>query len=213
MNKEQILQQLQWRYAVKRFDATKKVSSEDWNFLEETLRLSPSSYGLQPWKFILVQNPEVRKKLRAASRDQSQVEECSHFLVMATRTEIAEKDIDRHVQNMAKTRGVGLDTLAGYKAVILGSLVDGPRSTTIKYWAQRQSYIAMGFLMESAALLNIDTCPMEGLDPLAYDKILNLENSGYATVAAVAVGYRHPEDKYQRAQKVRFSKTEIFQTI
>ena len=211
--REQILQQLQWRYAVKKFDPIKKISAEDWNLLEESLRLSPSSYGLQPWKFIIVQNLEVRKKLRAVSRDQSAIEECSHLVVLTTRTEITEKDIDRHMQNIVNTRNVAPETLAAYKTGIASNLIQGPRASTVKFWAQRQSYIAMGFLMESAALLQIDTCPLEGLDPAAYDQILDLSSSGYATVAAVAVGYRHSDDKYQRAKKVRFSKDEVFKII
>lgn len=211
MNNEFILQQLNWRYAVKRFDPNKKISQNDWQVLEQSLLMSPSSYGLQPWRFLVIQNMELRKKLREVSWNQSQVEDCSHFVVLTTRPTINEADVDRHIQRMASVRSVAIENLAGAKKSIMNDVVNGPRAQIIKWWSQRQSYIAMGFLMETAALMGIDTCPLEGLDPAAYDKILNLENSDYLTVAAVALGYRHPEDKFQFNKKVRFEKSEVIQ--
>lgn len=104
-------------------------------------------------------------------------------------------------------------SLEGYKNMMIGDIVTGPRSQIAKWWAQRQSYIVMGFLMETAALMKIDTCPLEGLDSAAYDKILKLEGTGYSTVAAVAVGYRHPEDKYAVVKKVRFDSTDVIQYV
>lgn len=210
---EDILKQLNWRYAVKRFDATQKISDADWEVLEQSLLLTPSSYGLQPWKFLVVQTPEIRKKLREASWKQSQVEDCSHFVVFTTRNEIAESDVQRHIDRIAQVRGVGLDSLAGFKKGMINDVVLGPRKEVIKAWAHRQSYIAMGFLMETAALMKIDSCPLEGLEPHTYDQILSLENSGYLTVAAVALGYRHSEDKTQMNKKVRFEKDEVIQFI
>lgn len=212
MTPDQLLTALNWRYAVKKFDPTKKIPQEQWHALEESLRLAPSSYGLQPWKFFLIETPALREQLRLQSWNQSQVTDCSHYVVFATRTEITETDIDRHIERMVEVRGVPRESLNGFKDGTLGDLVKGPRSAVIKWWAQRQSYIAMGFLMESAAHLGIDTCAMEGLDPAAYDRLLQLEGSGYATVAAVACGYRHADDKYQRIQKVRYSREQIFET-
>ena len=205
----EILAQLQWRYAVKKFDATKKVSPADWHILEESMRLSPSSYGLQPWKFIVVQDRKIRKQLTPVSWNQSQVEDCSHYIVFVTRTKIEEADVEKLVQKIAQVRGVDLASLDNYKNMMLSDIVKGPRSEIAQWWSQRQSYIAMGMLMETAALLQLDTCPIEGLDPVAYDRILQLEGTGYATVAAVAVGYRSSEDKYQMAQKVRFDRDEV----
>jgi len=213
VNNEQILNQLNWRYAVKKFDVTRKVSPTDWHVLEESLRLAPSSYGLQPWKFLVVQNPEIRKKLREASWNQSQVEDCSHYVVLTTRTEMKETDIQRHIDHIAKVRGITPVSLDGFKNGMIGDVVKGPRAQVIKAWAQRQSYIAMGFLMETAAMMKIDTCPLEGLDASAYDRILNLEGTDYATIAAIAVGYRHPEDKTQHNKKVRFDSADVFQVI
>jgi nitroreductase len=208
---QEILEKLHWRYAVKKFDSSKKISEADWFILEESLRLAPSSYGLQPWKFIVVQDQEIRSSLTPVSWHQTQVEDCSHYVVFATRTKIEETDVDKLVQKIAQVRGVDLASLDNYKNMMLKDIVNGPRSEIAQWWSQRQSYIAMGMLMETAALLDIDTCPIEGLDPAAYDKILQLEGTGYATVAAVAVGYRSPEDKYQLASKVRFDRDEVIE--
>jgi nitroreductase len=111
---------------------------------------------------------------------------------------------------VAEVRKMDVSQLEGFKKAMIGDLVQGPRSEVINFWAQRQAYIAMGFLMETAALMKIDTCPLEGIDSKSYDKVLNLEGTGYETVAAVAVGYRHPKDAYQKAVKVRFEKKDIF---
>ena len=209
MNQDFVLKQMTWRYAVKKFDATKKIRTQDWTVLEESLRLAPSSYGLQPWKFIVVQNRDILKKLTPLSWGQTQVEDCSHYVVFASSVKLDQTHIEKHIAKIALERGVDPKTLDGYKNAMIGDLVKGPRSETIMHWAQRQSYIAMGFLLQTAAVLQIDTCPMEGLDPKGYDKVLGLENSEYATVAAVACGYRHMDDKYQSAKKVRFDKKDV----
>lgn len=217
MNNDQIRQHvmnsLQWRYATKQFDNQKKISTADWTTLLESLRLAPSSYGLQPWQFQVVENASVRQELKAASWNQSQVTDASHFVVITYKEALSEEDITKHINNTAKVRSMDANVLSGYKDMMIGDLIKGPRSSIIKYWAQRQAYIAMGFLMETAAILGIDTCPLEGLDPAAYDKILKLESSGYKTVAAVACGYRHSEDKYQGLKKVRFDQTDVIKVI
>jgi nitroreductase len=213
MNNQEIIKQLNWRYAVKKFDSTKKVSAQDWETLEESLRLAPSSYGTQPWKFLVVQNPEVRKKLTPLSWNQTQIEDCSHLVVLAIKSKLDEAHVEKYIQRMAEVRKMDPSQLDGFKRVLVGDLIKGARSATINFWAQRQAYIAMGFIMETAAIMNIDTCPLEGLDPKGYDKVLNLEGTGYETVAAVAVGYRHADDKYQSVPKVRFEKKDVFTYI
>ncbi len=209
-NKEKILEHLNWRYAVKKFDSQKKISSGEWAFLEESLRLSPSSYGLQPWNFLVIESQDVRKKLREASWNQTQVTDASHFVVLATLKKVSEDYVKHFVQSIAEVRGVPAESLKGYQDVMVQDVVQGPRSEVISWWAQRQTYIAMGNLMNAAALINVDTCPLEGLDPKKYDEILKLTDSAYQTVAAVACGYRSAEDKLATAKKVRFSKNEIF---
>lgn len=210
---EMISKALQWRYAVKKFDAQKKIADSDWQLLKDSLRLTPSSYGLQPWKFFVIENPELRQKLREVSWNQSQVTDCSHYVVMAFREKVDADFIRTNMKKIAEVRGVGVESLAGFEKAITGDLLLGPRSAKLEAWAQRQVYIAMGFLLETAALLSIDSTPMEGLDPQAYDKLLKIEGSGWKTVAAVALGYRHSEDAFIGHKKVRFDENEIFVTI
>lgn len=212
MNK-QIIEALQWRYAVKKFDAAKKISEENWQTLAESLRLSASSYGFQPWKFLVVQNPEVRKQLRNFSWNQSQVEDCSHLVVFAFLKKIDLNYVDRYIRRMVEVRGGTAENYKGFRDNANAKLLTGRRANDLDHWAERQSFIAMGQLLETAALLKVDSCPMEGIEPAEYDRILGLENSEYQTIAAVALGYRHPEDKYQHLPKVRFSQEEIIQII
>ena len=208
---KQLLSSLNWRYAVKKFDASKKVSAEDWATLEESLRLTPSSYGLQPWRFLIIQDPTTRKRLREAAWNQTQVEDCSHFIVFTAKTGLAQTDIDKFLDSVAITRSIPKDSLNGYRGMMEGDLINGQRSQMIPEWTARQTYIALGNLMTSAALLGIDTCPMEGLDPAKFDEILSLPGSGYRTVMACAVGYRSPEDKYSTAAKVRYGKESVIE--
>ncbi len=212
LSHQQISNQLNWRYATKRFDPSRKITFRDWQLLADSLRLAPSSYGLQPWKFILVQTPELRQKLQTVSRNQTQVTDCSHYVVICFRRSLDENDIQKHISNIANVRNVSLDSLSEYKKGAITSLIHGPRAKSLDSWAQRQAYIAMGFLMMNAALMEIDTCPMEGIDPTAYEELLGLQGSPYGVVAAVAIGYRSPDDKYAQLKKVRFSHDQVFKT-
>lgn len=209
VDNEIIFKQLNWRYACKKFDTTKKIREADWNVLAESLHLSASSYGLQPWKFIVVQTPELRQKLLPLSWGKTPVTDASHFIVLTYNEKVDETHITKFINQTAKVRGVDPQTLDGYKNMMIGDLVKGPRAQTINWWAQRQTYIAMGSFLTTAALMEIDTLPMEGLDPAGYDKALGIEGSGYKTVAAIACGYRAEDDKYQHAKKVRFDLNDV----
>lgn len=211
-SREEIINTLNWRYACKKFDPTKKINAQDWSVLKEALRLAPSSYGLQPYKFIIVENTEIRKKLRESSWGQSQVTDASHYVVLVAKEKMEVADVEKFIQKNSSVRGLPSENLKGYHDMMVGDLVKGPRSQIINWWAQRQAYITMGFALETAALLRIDTTPLEGLDPAAYDKILNLDGTGYKTVAAIAFGYRAGDDGYQNAKKVRLDENEIFIT-
>jgi nitroreductase len=209
MTREELLNALNWRYATKRFDPSKKLSQENWAALEETLRLAPSAYGLQPWKFIVVENPKLRKTLREASWNQPQITEASHMVVFCHKRTISKEDVGLFIRQVSATRGVPEESMKEYRAMMVGDLVDGPRAKIIEAWTQRQTYIAVGFLLEAAALLKVDACPMEGFDPKAYDRILGLEGSPWASVAVVTLGYRSPEDPYQNLKKVRYDKSTV----
>jgi nitroreductase len=209
MKTHELLNALKWRYAVKKFDANRKIDESTWNALQETLVLTPSSYGLQPWKFHVVTNHDLKQKLTQHSWKQKQVEECSHLVVFTSKTIIDENYIQSYIESIAKTRNTDAASLEGYKKMMSGDLVTGARSKWIKEWAARQVYIALGNFMTAASLLGVDTCPMEGIIPTEYDKLLNIENSSYQTIVACVAGYRSPEDKYQSAAKVRFDHREM----
>ncbi len=209
----QLLEQLNWRYAVKKFDASKKISASDWKTLEQVLTLTPSSYGLQPWKFVSVQNPAIRQQLTPLSWGQTQVQDCSHLVVFTHLRKVTEEYVHKFVASTAKTRGVPAESMKGYADMMIGDVVKGPRSKTADTWTAKQCYIGMGNLMTSAAILGIDTCPMEGIDPAGYDKVLGLEATEYQTVMVVACGYRHAEDGYQKMKKARFDVSELIKTI
>lgn len=208
-----LLDALSWRYATKKFDPAKKIPAEKWSALEDALVLTPSSYGLQAWNFLVVESPELRKQLRAKSWNQSQVEEASHLVVFTTARTLTESHLDHYIERCAEVRGVSAESLAGFRKAIASDAITGPRSAIAEEWLARQAYIALGNLMTSAAVLGIDTCPLEGLDPKAYDQILGLDKSPYKTIVACAVGYRHAEDKYASTPKVRFKKSEIIKKL
>ena len=205
---EELLESLQWRYATKVFDKTRKLKDSDWETLKQALTLSASSYGLQPYRFVIPTAPELRMKLRDASRGQAQVTDASHLVVFAARNEITPQDVDHFLESLAATRGLPLEKLEGFRAALTGDLVEGPRATIAGHWAARQAYLALGNLLASAAMLRIDACPMEGFSPTQYDEILGL--SDYHTVCICALGYRSPEDAYAQALKFRFPAEELF---
>lgn len=206
---ESLLETLSWRYATKKFNSSKKIDAATWKALEESLALTPSSYGLQPWKFLVVQDPELRAKLREQSWGQGQVTDASHLVVFTHRTDITEADVDRYLARIAEVRGVSLESLAGFRKMMVDNLVNRGQRSDIPEWTARQTYIALGQLMTAAAALGVDATPMEGLDPKAYDRILGLEGTGYATTMACALGYRAEDDGYAQLPKVRFATDEL----
>jgi nitroreductase len=210
---KQLVEALEWRYATKFFDPDKKIPPDVWQSIEQALVLTPTSYGLQPYRFLLVNDPAKRAELRSHSWNQRQVVDASHYVVLTARTIMTEADVDKLIRRMAEVRKLPLDALNACRSMILGDIVNGPRGKVAHEWAARQTYIALGNLMTSAALLGVDACPMEGLDPAAYDRILNLGSTGYATVVACALGYRSTEDKYAKLAKVRYDAKDIVRQI
>ena len=199
-----IIQALHWRYATKLFDPTKKIPPEDWQALEESLRLAPSSYGLQPWQFIVIQDPTLRKKLTPVSWNQPQIEACSHLVVIATLRTITEDYIQTYIQSIANIRQEPLHKYDLYKRYIHKDLIHGPRHAMIKEWAARQAYIPLGIFMSTAALLHIDTCAIEGFEPDKYNDLIGLTNSEYTATVVIAAGYRAQTDVTASNPKVRF---------
>ena len=200
---------LNWRYATKKFDSAKQIPDETWSALEQALVLSPSSFGLQPWKFIVVRDAGLKKQLSAASWGQTQPVECSHYVVFALRKGIDAAAVDQFIGRTAAVRSTAPDKLKGYRDVIVGAMEKAKQGGYLDVWMSRQVYIALGQFMTSAALLGVDTCPMEGLEPSKYDDILGLGAQGYETLCACAAGYRSADDKYASAPKVRFPVAEV----
>lgn len=209
ISSSQLLERLNWRYATKQFDATRKISSEDWSALEEALVLSPSSAGLQPWAFFVINDPEVRAKLLPASYGQAQVTDASHLVVFTSRTNFGPEDVDAHIEHTAKVRGITVEDLAPFRAMLMGGIIQAKDEATRKIWASRQAYIALGTLLTSAALMGIDACPMEGFDPAQYDSILGLTEKGLTSLALCTLGYRASTDAYAALPKVRFPKKKV----
>ena len=207
VNNETIVRQLNWRYAVKKFDSDRKIQAPDWKTLEQSLVLSPSSYGLQPWKFVVVENPDVRAKLRVAAYNQSQITDASHLVVFAHRVGFGVGDIDRHLERVARVRNLEIESLAGYRNAMLGS-VQRPQEQT-DAWTSRQVYIALGNFLATAALLGIDACPMEGFDAAQFDQILGLTEQGYHAQVVATAGYRAEDDAYAKLPKVRYSPEDV----
>lgn len=202
---------LNWRYATKQFDPARKIPATEWKALEESLRLAPSSFGIQPWKFIVVETPELRVKLREASWGQAQVSEASHLVVLATKIAVDGPHLDRFIADTAKTRGATVESLAGYRKVMDNFLVGVAKAGKLESWAAKQVYIASGQFMAAAAVMGVDTCPLEGINPPKYDELLGLAGTGWATQMAIAAGYRSEADKYATAAKVRFPADEVIE--
>ena len=191
-----LLDALKWRYATKQFDPSKKIDAQTWQTLEDALVLSPSSFGLQPWKFIVVTDPEVRKKLHPVSYNQPQILDASHLVVFAAKNPPTPEDIDAYVARTAEVRGVTVEALEGFKGMMLGSLARMDAAQGHR-WAARQTYIALGIFLASAAMMGIDACPMEGFQPDKYDEILGLKEKRLAQAIIcpnfVAVGWILPK--------------------
>jgi nitroreductase len=206
------LENQNWRYATKKFDPSKKVSQVDIDFLKEAIRLSTSSYGLQAYQILLIENPEVRTKLLTSSWGQTQIIDASHLIVFANYTKIDNEDIDAYMKTIAKTRNLPLEAVSGYGEFMKGSILK-KTSEEINIWTQKQSYLALGNLLAAAAEIKIDVTPMEGFIPAQYNEILGLDKLNLNAVLVAAVGYRSEEDATQHNIKVRKSNEDLFITI
>jgi len=208
-----LLHALNWRYATKKFDPARKIPSDVWHALEQALVLTPSSNGLQPWKFVVVTDAAMKARLSVAAYGQEQPADCSHFVVLAVRRNLDDGHVDRHIARMAEVRGIAPASLGKFREVVTGSLERARKDGQLDVWQEHQVYIALGQLVTSAALLGVDTCAMEGFEPDKFDEILGLPATGYSSVVACAAGYRAPGDKYATTKKVRFSADDVITRI
>lgn len=210
--KPEHLENLQWRYATKKFDSEKKLSEEDLEELLESVRLSASSYGLQPYEVIVVSDPETREKLKAAAWNQSQITDASQLIVFANYRKISSDHVSEYMQNISETREVPRENLSGMEKMI-NNTIESRSEENQQVWGSKQTYIALGNLLSSAASMRIDTCPMEGFNQDEFDEILGLKDKNLQSSVIAAVGYRSEEDQNQHLEKVRKNKTELFHFV
>jgi nitroreductase len=203
------IENLKWRYATKRYDASRKLPSELLDIMMEALRLAPSSFGLQPYKFIHVTNPKLREELKAAAWNQTPFTDASDLFVLCTVKKMDEAYVDRFVAETAKAQGTTPEMLGAYKQMMMGA-VTGLSEKDQESWNACQAYIALGVALATAAEHRIDATPMEGFDKDQFDEILGLSPLGLHARVSLALGYRSPEDKAQQYPKVRMAKGEIF---
>lgn len=208
----QIINKLNWRYATKAFDSTKKISDEDMNTIQEAFRLTPSSFGLQPWKLIVIKNQDIQDSLVEHSWGQEQISNCSHLLVLCRRNTFWDEDVESFVSDIKQTRSVTQEDVQGYEDMMKWFLwrMD---DEDIKNWIDKQIYIALWNLMTVCAEMQIDSCPVEWFIPNKYDEILWLNEKGISSVVVLALWYRSQEDKYSELSKVRFSQDKIIDIV
>lgn len=218
MNGSKIIESLNWRYACKKFDSSKKISKEDWNILKQALILTPSSTGLQPWKFVSVTNSKLKEQLHPFAYNQAQIKDCSHLLVILARKDITEEYIDKYIKILKEKHIImysgskdigemGEIKLEKFREMIMGFVLD--KSLNKKAWSDEQCHIALGNILTIAALMKIDACPIKGFDPAKFDELLNIED-GYTSTLVCPFGYRSMDDKYAKYPKVRFTEEDLF---
>ena len=210
MNK--LIEDLNWRYATKKFDPTKKISVDDLEIIKESLRLVPSSYGLQPLKFLFIEDVNLRQQLKEKSFNQTQITDASHLLVICAQTKITEEYIDNYLERISQTRAVSTETISGFGTYMKKQILP-LKNEYIADWNAKQAYIALGHLLHTCASLRIDATPMEGFQKEAYDEILKLEQQGLQSILVCPMGYRSSEDMNQKLVKVRRSIIDLFETI
>lgn len=207
--KNELLAALQWRYAVKKYDPSFKLSREDKDTLEEVLLLTPSSYGLQPLHFIWLEDSTLREKAKAIAWNQQQIIDAAGVLVLCTKTSLDAVFLDAHADNMRDTRSLQEEQIKGFRAH-LHAAIGAKEANDIEQWNDKQAYIALGQLLTACALLKIDATPMEGFDPNALDKLLELEKQGLHSVLICTLGKRASDDNYAQLKKVRRPKNSLF---
>ena len=206
------LENQNWRYATKQFDATKKISAADLNTLKEAVRLSASSYGLQPYKVIIVESLELKEKLKPAAYGQTQITDASHLFIFANDLNLGADSVDDYINNISETRGVPADALAGFSDMMKGTIANLPAEAK-NTWSAKQTYLALGNLLNAAAKLKIDATPMEGFNAAAFNEILGFDQLGLNASVIATVGYRHDADTTQHYKKVRKSHEDLFITL
>lgn len=207
-----LLEDLNWRYATKKYDPSRKISQDNLDILLEAVRLSPSSYGLLPYKVLLIESSEVRERLKPYSWNQSQITDASHLLVFCSFKEITDTYIDQYTELIEDTRSLEKGQLQGFSNFVKVKIKE-KSITEQAEWNARQTYIALGMLLQSSASLRIDATPMEGFEPEKYNEILGLNDKNLNATLVCALGYRSEEDANQHLKKVRKPMSEFLEIV
>lgn len=200
---------LAWRYATKKFDSSKKIDAGKLENLLQTVKLAPSSYGLQHFEIVVVEDATVRERLKEAAYGQAQLTDASQVIVFAAETKIDEEYVKNYISEAAATRQMDRDKLADFEKTILGAISRQSDEQKLN-WSHKQAYLALGVLIGAASELKIDTCPMEGFDAGKFDEILGLKEKGLTTSVIVTIGYRAEDDQYGKLAKVRKNDEDLF---
>lgn len=206
------IKDLEWRYATKKFDSTKKIDNQDLEFLKEAMQLSASSYGLQPYEILIIDNDEIREKLKPAAWNQSQITDAAYLIVFANKTDFDDSLVDEYIENVMETRNLKAEDLKQY-ADFMKTTLAGFSQDQKATWTAKQTYIVLGNLLSAAATRKIDACPMEGFEAEKFNEILDLSRKNLNAAVIATIGYRHEEDETQHYAKVRKSKTKLFKHI
>lgn len=197
-----IIKRLNWRYATKKFDNTKKLSKEQLQTLIQAFNLTPTSYGVQTMKLVVISDDLIKNKMVDLCYNQEQVAGASHVLAICIQDEVNESDVDAYFDKVVKIRKTPELILSKYRK----ELKDFIRSKTKKeldIWRINQAYIALGNLMTVCAVEEIDCCPMEGFIPQEIDKLLDLKKHNLKTILLLPIGYRAQDDMFSQLKKVR----------
>ena len=200
---------LQWRYATKKFDATKKLTQEQLDELLASARLTASSYGLQPYKFVVITNPAIREKIKEHAWGQTQVTDASHLIAICSYKSIDVSYVDHFIDSISAERGIPVEGMKTYRDMMAGT-IQTRTPEQLAQWMKCQSYIALGFLLSAAAQMEIDSCPMEGFDPTQVDIDLDLASQNLTCATLLPVGFRAADDETAKYKKVRFPNEELF---
>lgn len=203
------IENLEWRYATKQFDSSKKVQENEIELLKRAIQLSVSSYGLQLYKVLVIEDKELRERLKKASWNQSQITDASHLFVFCNYSEVHSSDIDDYIQNASETRNIPIDLLESYRDSMAKAIAN-KSEVAVQNWLERQPYLAVSNLLMACAELKIDACPMEGFIAEEYNEILNLVEQKLNACVITAVGYRSEHDETQFLPKIRKPKELLF---
>lgn len=205
----ELIKNLKWRYATKKYEASQLVSQDHIEYIQEAVQLAASSYGLQPYRVLLIEDPKLRKELKPLSWNQSQITDASHLFLFCNNLEVTNEDVDQLMLQKAKNNGLAIEQLTRYGEFVKGKLQEKSKIEMF-HWTAKQTYIALANAINACAELKIDSTPIEGFDPEAINEHLNLHSQGLNACVMLAVGYRSPEDVAQDAKKTRKTMEDLF---